>query len=285
MSRRAADRLFRFSLRSAALAAALALVFVTFFVGYEALPALQAAGAGAFLTDPSWHPASGTFGLMPMVLGSLAVSLLALVLAAPLGLGAALFENFYAPPVVRGLFQRAVELLAGIPSVVYGLWGLVVLVPLIAKHLAAPGTSILAAGLVLAIMILPTMALFSSAALGAIPAEQYRAASALGLSKWTALRTVLLPAAGRGIMTGLFLSFARALGETMAVLMVAGNVPQLPSSLLDPVRTLTANIALEMAYATGTHRHALFFSGFLVMAVTLLLVTLAGRSERKEARA
>jgi len=281
MSRFGGDRLLSASLSAAGGFAALLLVFIVAFVAAEALPLFAAVEPAALVSDSGWQPAASHFNLTAMIAGSLAVSLLALALAGPLGLAAAIFQAFYAPPGLRGAFRRMVELLAGLPSVVYGLWGLTVIVPLIAE-LRPPGTSLLAAALVLSLMILPTAALFAGAALEAVPAEQRKTAAALGLTRWRMIAGVILPAARSGIATGLFLALARALGETMAVMMVAGNVAAMPDSLLEPVRTLTANIALEMAYALDAHRAALFFSGLLVMAMTLGLVLIAERLKGRE---
>lgn len=281
LSRPSADTLLSASLCAAGGLAALMLVLIVAFVAAEALPLFSAVEPGALVSDSGWQPTAGHFNLTPMIAGTFAVSLLALALAGPLGLGAAIFQVFYAPPGLRGAFRRMVELLAGLPSVVYGLWGLTVLVPLIAE-LRPPGTSLLAAALVLTLMILPTAALFAGSALEAVPAAQRKAAAALGLTRWRMIAGVILPAARSGIATGLFLALARALGETMAVMMVAGNVVRMPGSLLEPVRTLTANIALEMAYALDVHRSALFFSGLLVMAMTLALVLTAERLKGRE---
>jgi phosphate transport system permease protein len=162
-------------------------------------------------------------------------------------------------------------LLAGIPSVVYGFWGLVVLVPLIGR-IQPPGTSLLAGIAILTIMILPTIALMADASLAKVPPEYLRGAAALGLSRWGMIRGVVFPAAKSGLFTGVILETGRAIGETMAMLMVCGNVVQTPKSLFDPMRTLTANIALEMAYATGDHRSALFVSGLVLMALIVALV-------------
>lgn len=243
------------------------------FLAREALPVLRSAGPQRFLTDPSWHPTQGRFGLAPMLWGTALATAGALLLATPLGLLSAIFCRFYAPPRLATAFRRMIELLAGIPSVVFGLWGLVVLVPLI-NRLHPPGASLLAAILILALMVLPTLALTAEAGLRAVPAEHLQAAAALGLSRWTTVSQVAMPAARSALVTAVILATGRALGETMAVLMVCGNVVQVPRGLFDPVRTLTANIALEMAYAMGDHRSALFVSG-LVLALAVGVFVLA----------
>lgn len=270
-SRWPVDRRLAFGLGLAAALVAAILGLVVAFLARESWPLLRDIGLTRFLSDEGWHPTEQSYGLTPMLTATLAASFGALLLAAPLGLASALFCRFYAPPALARAYRRMLGLLAGIPSVVFGFWGLTVLVPLIARW-EPPGASLLAATLILALMVLPTVALTSEAALGTVPAHWLQGAAALGLSRRGMLLGVAIPAARRGILAGILLATARALGETMAVLMVAGNVVQSPSSLFDPVRTLTANIALEMAYATGDHRAALFVSGLLLTGLVLLLV-------------
>lgn len=250
-------------------------MLVVAFVVWESIPVLRSVGAVRFFSDPSWHPGEGRFDLTPMIAATLLVSGGAIVLAGPLGLASALFTRQYAPPFLARVYRRIVELLAGIPSVVYGFWGLVVLVPLIGR-LHPPGPSLLAGILILALMILPTVALTADAAIEGVESEHLRAAAALGLTRWTVACRVLLPAARDGIGTGVILALGRAIGETMAVLMVCGNVVQVPGSVFDPVRALTANIALEMAYALGEHRSALFLSGLALLLIVGVLVGGAG---------
>lgn len=215
------------------------------------------------------------YNLAPMLSGTLYAAGGALLVAAPLGIASALFVAYYAPPRVAGIYRRLIELLAGIPSVVYGFWGLTTLVPLI-NQLHPPGASLLAGILVLTLMILPTIALTAHAALLAVPAEYLRGAAALGMSRWGMIRGVALPTARPGIVAGIMLAAGRAIGETMAVLMVTGNVVRHADSLFDPVRTLAANIALEMAYAMNDHRAALFVSGLTLMLMVMALSGVAG---------
>jgi phosphate transport system permease protein len=275
-SRAATDRVLVWGQRASAALSAAVLVLIVVFVGWEAAPAL---GRLDLSWGGSWHPSEGRFGLAPMLVGTLLVAGGAVALAAPAGVASGVFCRFYAPPRVASVYRAIVELLGGIPSVVYGLWGLVVLVPLIARA-APPGASVLAGVLVLGLMILPTAALVSDAALGSVPPQLLASAAALGLSRWTTVRRVALPVARSGIRTGVVLGAGRALGETMAVLMVCGNVARIPGSPFDPARTLTANIALEMAYALGDHRAALFASGLLLLGVVSGLVGLARWLER-----
>lgn len=272
------DRVLIWLLRSCAVLAGAIVVLIGLFLVMESLPALRHVGIARFFTDDSWHPTAdasqGQFNLLPMVVGTLLATAGAVAVAAPLGIASALFCHFYAPPLIARAYRRLIELLAGIPSVVYGFWGLVVLVPLIASW-QPPGASLLAGVVVLSIMLLPTVALTADAAVANVPVEYLRGAAALGISRWGMIRGVVLPAARSGVATGVILQTGRAIGETMAILMVCGNVVKMPRSLFDPVRTLTSNIALEMAYALGDHRSALFVSGLLLLLIIVLLVVVA----------
>lgn len=251
-----------------------ALIAVVLFVVLgEAMPALREVGLWRFLTDASWHPGSGEFNLVPMVAGTFLVAAGAMAVAMPLGLVAAVFVTFYAPPAVATAYLRCIELFAGIPSVLYGLWGLLVLVPIIAE-LAPPGASLLAASLVLALMVLPTIAVIAAISLRSVPLERIQAARALGFSKASTILKIVIPSARKGVAVAAILGAGRAVGETMAVMMVAGNIVQVPDSLFDPVRTLSANIALEVAYAMDIHRSALFVSALAMIAFVLLATVL-----------
>jgi len=279
LSRWTTDRWLAPALGVAAAAAGLILLLVLVFLLRESAPLLNSQAAIGFFLDAGWYPLEGQFGMLPMVAASLAAALGAMLLAGPLGIISAIFLHFLAPPTLARLYRMMVALLAGIPSVVFGLWGLTVLVPLIARW-QPPGASLLAAILILTLMILPTVALTSASALAAVPKSLLHGAAALGLTRPGTILRVMLPAARGGIINGALLASARALGETMAVLMVAGNVVQYPGGLFDPVRVLTANIALEMAYATGAHRAGLFASGLLLTLVVMLLAWLAIRANR-----
>ncbi len=256
------------------------MVFILIFLVVESFPAIRDIGLIAFFTDPSWHPTEQSYNLVPMLFGTLLVTSGAVVLSTPLGLLLAIFCQFYAPPIVASLYRKGIELLAGVPSVVYGLWGLVVLVPLIAR-IQPPGPSLIAGIIVLTIMILPTVTLVSESALRQVPKEIIQSATALGLKRWSMIRYIIVPTAWSGILTGVILQTSRAIGETMAIVMVCGNVVQIPSSLFDPIRTLTANIALEMAYATDAHRASLFLTGLLLLLMVVSLIITAQRFRPK----
>lgn len=281
MSRSKVDVHLGVVLAAAGALSTLIVALIVLFLVKESWPILRSVGVSRFLTDAGWHPSQNSYGLAPMLVATLATSVLATIVAAPIAIGSALFSRFIAPRPVARVQRALIALLAGIPSVVYGFWGLVVIVPIIAAF-APPGASLLAGSIVLAIMILPTIALMTDAALASVPPHYGQGAAALGLSREAIMLRVLLPAARSGIVAGILLAFARALGETMAVLMVAGNVVQMPTSLFDPVRTLTANIALEMAYATDAHRQSLFVSGLaLTLLVGIVVVIAWMRTERR----
>lgn len=268
------DSLLRGVLRAGAVISALVMLLILLFLIVESLPVLSQISPARFFTDTSWHPLEGAYHLMPMLAGTLYASAGALFLAIPLGIASAIFIVYYASPFWAQWYRRLIELLAGMPSVVFGLWGLTTLVPLIAQW-HPPGASLLAAILVLTLMILPTITLTAFSALQAVPDEFLHGATALGLSRWGMIYGVALPAARTGIVSGILLAAGRAIGETMAVLMVAGNVVQYPAGLFDPVRTLAANIVLEMAYAMGDHRAVLFVTGLLLLLLVILLTVAA----------
>ena len=285
------DALFLFVLRSLAAISAGIVILVVLFVARESWAVFSTDGPkpfdpSRFVTDQSWNPQGGQYNLMPMIVGSLAATLGSVLLTAPLGIGAAVFLNFYAPRKIGWCLRRTIEVLAGVPSVVYGLWGLSVLVPLIAKSSPLQqGQSLLAGILILTFMTIPTVVIAADAAVNAVPRSQINAAAVLGLGKRAIAWSIVVPAARYGLFSAVVLQVARAIGETMAVLMVCGNIVQVPNSLFQPVRTLTANIALEMGYADPEHRSVLFLSGLIGLLLVAFLMALANSiSERKSKR-
>lgn len=245
------------------------------FIFKEGAPAFAKVGVWQFITGAVWAPGKGEFGILPMIAGSLEVTLGALAVGVPLGLGCSVFLSEFASRKTASVLKPAIELLAGIPSVVFGFIGLTVLVPFIRTYLGGPGFSVLASALVLGIMILPTMVSVSYDALRAVPQAYREGMLAVGATPWQTVRMVVLPAARSGILAAGILAMGRAVGETMAVIMVAGNAAIIPTSLLDPVRTMTSNIALEMGYAAGLHRQALFATGVVLFVVIGILNTIA----------
>jgi phosphate transport system permease protein len=262
-------------------AVAVATIFGTLLIlSFEAWPVLREVGPFAFVDGLAWFPSSKQFSLIPMMAGTFAVSFGALALAGPLGVICAILMRFYATDAVAAGFRIILHLLAGIPSVVYGLWGLSVLVPWIAD-LGGAGPSVLAGIVVLAVMVLPTVAVIADTALRQQSPMLYQGGIALGLPRYRVLASIILPAASSKLVAAVILGFARALGETMAVLMVTGNAIALPTSLLSSIRTLAANIALEMAYALNLHRAALFATGLMLMLLVILMLWLADRLEKR----
>lgn len=265
---------------SLAISAVVLLILIIIFLVQQTWPLLAGGKLLHFLSAEGWHPLEDKLGMLPMLWATLASAIGALFIALPLGMAVAIFSLYVAPTYLKSVITLVVNVLAGIPSVVFGLWGLTWLVPLL-NEWHAPGASLLAAILVLSVMILPTIAITTRTALAALPESYQQAAACLCLSRTTVIVKILVPAASRGISSGVLLALARALGETMAVLMVAGNVVQTPHSLFDPVRVLTANIALEMAYATDQHRAALFASGLLLMLLVCCTLVCAIWMRRK----
>ena len=254
-----------------ALSAISSLVIITIFIFEEGLPIIFQTGLKDFIFSTHWAPTKGFFGIGAMIVSSILVTLGAMILGVPLGLACAIVLAEFCSERLRRLLKPTLELLAGIPSVVYGFLGVVWLVPLIRDYLGGPGLSLLAAAVILGIMILPTVISISIDALTAVP-DVYRDGSiALGATEWQTVQRVVLPAASSGIITAIILGMGRAIGETMAVIMVAGNALKIPSSILDPVRTLTSNIALELGYASGRHREALFATGIVLFIIIMIL--------------
>ncbi len=257
-----------------------ALLLIAVFILSEGWPALAHVGVWRFLTGYRWAPGKDVYGVFPMIAGSFAVTLGALLVGVPVGLGAAIYLSEFAPERAAAMLKFAVELLAGIPSVVYGFAGLTILVPLIRDRLGGPGFSVLAASLVVGVMILPTVTSVSYDSLKAAPDSYREGILALGATPWQAVSMVVLPAARSGVFAGIVLGMGRAIGETLAIIMVAGNAAIVPVSPLDPVRTLTSNIALEMGYATGLHRQALFATGVVLFVIIALLNLVARKIVR-----
>lgn len=269
------DKVVENALRLLALSSIAILVAITLFVFREGAPLIGKVGLGNFLgTD--WHPTAGRYGIALMLVGSAAVTGGALTIGVPFGLASAIVLAELAPPRARRVLKPAIAILAGIPSVVYGFMGIVVVLPWIRRHLGGPGASGLAAALILGVMILPTIISISLDAIEAVPRAYREGSLAMGATEWQTIRRVVLPGARSGIVAAVILGMGRAVGETMAVVMVAGNAVQLPRSPLDPLRTLTANLALEMGYASGDHRAALFATAIVLFTIVVALNGLAG---------
>ena len=251
------------------------LLLMAIFIFKEGIPIIFKAGINNFLFSTHWAPTKGYFGIFSMIVSSLYVTIGSLIIGVPLALACAITLAELAPLRLTVILKPTIELLAGIPSVVYGFLGVVLLVPLIRDYLGGPGLSLLAASMILAIMILPTITSISIDAIQAVPYSYKEGSLALGATHWQTIRMVILKAARSGIITAIILGMGRAIGETMAVIMVAGNALKLPSSPLSPVRPLTSNIALEMGYAAGDHRAALFATGIVLFIFIMVFNVLA----------
>ena len=251
----------------------LAVALICVFLFANGVPAIAQIGLPEFLFGTTWRPANDVYGIFPMIVGSIYVTAGAIIVGVPTGLLCDIFLSRFASGRVAAVLKPGVELLAGIPSVVYGFFGLVVMVPFIRDNMPGRGLSLLAAAVLLGIMILPTIITVAQSALDAVPKKYYEGALALGADHERAVFRVIVPAAVSGIMAGIVLGVGRAIGETMAVIMVAGNQPAVPGSIFDGVRTMTANIVLEMGYAADLHRGALVATG-VVLFVFILLITM-----------
>jgi phosphate transport system permease protein len=258
-----------------ALSSVLILALITIFIFEQGLPLILKVGPRTFLLGDRWVPSHGSYGIFPMIVSSFWVTFGALALSIPLGLACTIFLKEWSPPSAGLLLRPAIHLLAAIPSVIYGFWGLVVLVPLIRNHLGGAGLSILSGSVILGFMILPTIISISEDSLRALPPTYKEGALALGATHWQTIWRVLIPAARSGIVASIVLGMGRAVGETMAMIMILGNSVKMPTSFLDSARTLTTNIGLEMAYASGDHRQALFATGIVLFVIIILLNSLA----------
>ena len=258
-----------------------ALLLIALFILSEGLPFIFKYGIKDFLFSSEWQPQANKFGIFPMITASIWVTLGAMLVGAPLGVAGALFLSEYANKTVMKIIKPTIELLAAIPSGVYGFIGVIVLAPIIREYLGGPGLSLLAGSIVLGIMILPTIISISIDSIMAVPNSYREGSLALGATTWQTIHMVTIKAAKSGIIASIILGLGRAIGETMAVIMVAGNSVNIPNSALDSVRTLTANIALEMSYATGMHRQALFATGVVLFVIIIILNSIASVAIRK----
>jgi len=265
------ERVIQFILFISAIIAILAVILITYFIISEGYPVIQKVGLLKFITGQKWAPTQGIYGIYPMIVGSLLVTAGALILGVPVGIGCAIFLAELAKPKIAGIIKPGIELLAGIPSVIFGLYGLVVIVPFIRRVFNNQGFSVLAGSIILAVMILPTIVNVSESAIRSVPKDYKEASLSLGSSHWQSIKNVIVPAARSGIIAGVILGMGRAVGETMAVIMIVGNSPIVPESILSSVRTLTGNIGIEMGYAGGEHQKALFATGIILFAFIMLL--------------
>lgn len=263
-----------------ALVSIAAVILICIFLFASGIPAIKEIGVFKFLLGTSWKPANNLYGILPMIVGSFYVTAGALIIGVPIGILTAVFMARFAPRSIYAPLKAAVNLMAGIPSVVYGFFGLVVLVPFIREAFGGRGMSVLTASVLLGLMILPTIISVSETSIRAVPESYYEGGLALGASHERSVFFTVLPAAKSGIFAGVVLGIGRAVGETMAVMMVAGNQAVIPDSMLSGVRTLTTNIVLEMGYSTDLHREALIGTAvalFIFILIINLSLSLWGR--------
>lgn len=261
-----------------------AVVLICVFLFANGIPPIGKIGVFKFLLGTKWKPGNDIYGILPMILGSLYVTAGAIIIGVPIGLLTAVFLAKFCPKGLYKILKPATELMAGVPSVVYGFFGLVVLVPLVQNIFGVAGNTMLTASVLLGIMILPTIIGVSESAIRAVPASYYEGSLALGASHERSVFFATLPAARSGILAGVVLGIGRAIGETMAVVMVAGNKARMPQGLLDGVRTMTANIVMEMGYATDLHREALIATA-VVLFVFILMINVTFSLLRRKDRA
>jgi phosphate transport system permease protein len=277
------ERLVEFIFLFCALVAIISVGTIAVFVFIKGMPALVEIGFLNFLTGKMWKPSAEVFGILPMILSSLYVTIGAIVIGVPIGILSAVFMAELAPKWMKKIIRPIIDLLAGIPSVVHGLFGLLVIVPFIKEHTnSLGGDSLLAAMIVLGIMILPTVISISESSINQVPKTYKEASLGMGASKIQTIFKVIIPAAKSGIITAIVLGIGRAIGETMAVILVAGNAPQIPTKITDMGRTLTANIAMEMNYAFGLHQEALFATGVVLFCFIMLINIVLNIITRKD---
>lgn len=275
---------FKYLFLFSAVLGTLSLITIGYFIFSEGIAAFAHSGVSGIVLGSDWLPPA-LYGIAPMIVASLVSTAGAIILGVPVGVLTAIFIAEIAPKRLANMIRPMIELLAGIPSVVYGFFGLVIIVPLIQDIFLVPaGNTVLAGIIVLAIMILPTVITVSETSIRAVPKSYKEGSLALGSSPVFTIFRLLLPAARSGIMTGVILGIARALGETMAIIMVMGNSPAMPEGILDSARTLTANIAIEMSYATGLHASALYATGIVLLVFIMLLNAVLLYLNREKAR-
>lgn len=267
----------------AACASVLAVALICLFLFVNGIPAMKEIGIFKFLLGTMWKPGNNIYGILPMIMGSIYVTAGAILIGVPIGILTSVFMASYCPKKVYRFLKSAIDLLAGIPSVVYGFFGLMMLVPLIRNLFhKGNGSSILSASILLGIMILPTIIGVTESAIRAVPSNYYEGSLALGATKERSLFFVVLPAAKSGLIAGVVLGIGRAIGETMAVVMVAGNQARMPAGILRGVRTMTSNIVLEMGYAADLHREALIATGVVLFVFILIINFCVARLNKGE---
>ena len=261
----------------------LAVAMICLFMFANGIPAIKEIGFFDFIFGKVWSPNQNIYGIFPMIIGSIYITAGAMIVGVPTGLFTAIFLAKFCPKKLYKILKSGVELMAGIPSVVYGFFGLMVIVPIMQSTFGGSGKGILTASVLLGIMILPTIISVSESNIKAVPESYYEGALALGDTHEGAVFRAVLPAAKSGVLAGVILGIGRAIGETMAVIMIAGNQPIVPDSLISGVRTMTSNIVLEMGYATDLHREALIATGVVLFVFILIINVSFSLIKKREA--
>ena len=260
----------------------LSVALICIFLFANGIPAMTKIGFFDFIFGRKWKPSNEIFGIFPMIIGSIYITAGAIIIGVPIGILTAVFLARFCPEKLYKIIKPAVDLLAGIPSVVYGFFGLCVIVPFVRNHIGGDGNSILTASILLGFMILPTIINVSESSIRAVPEKYYQGALALGATHERSVFCTVVPAAKSGIMAGIVLGIGRAIGETMAVIMVAGNQARMPKGILEGIRTMTSNIVMEMGYATDLHREALIATGVVLFVFILIINTLFSILKNKD---
>ena len=279
------EQMMKLLFTAAACVSIIAVAVICIFLFANGLPAIVEIGPVKFLTGSEWRPTNNVFGIWPMIVGSVYTPIGALLIGAPIGVLSAIFMVFYCPKKIYPIVKNGVQLLAGIPSVVYGFFGLMVLVPFVRDNFGGRGLSVMTAAILLGMMILPTIISVSESSIRAVSTSYYEGAIGLGATHERSIFSVVLPACKSGVLTGIVLGLGRAIGETMAVIMVAGNQAAIPSALTDGVRTMTTNIVMEMGYAADLHRQALIGTAVVLFVFILIInfcLALLKRGEERD---
>lgn len=277
------EHFVKWVLTAFALSSLLFLFLIFIFILFEGLPLFHKVGLKNIIFGFKWAPTKGYFGIFPMIVSSFLVTFGALCIGAPMGLSCAIYLSEYSGKKLKMFLKPALELLAGIPSVVYGFLGVVYIVPIVRNCFGGAGFSLLSTSIILGVMILPTIISISFDSLMSVPKTYREGSFAMGATKWQTIYKVVIPSAKSGILASFILGMGRAIGETMAVIMIAGNALKMPASILDPLRTLTGNIALELAYATGDHRQGLFATGVVLLVIIMILNYIANFGIKRKA--
>lgn len=269
----------------AACASIVAVILICVYMFGNGIPAMQKIGFKEFITGTEWKPNNEIFGILPMIIGSIYVTIGAIIIGVPIGILCATYMAKFCPPKIHKILKPAIDLLAGIPSIVYGFFGLMVIVPIIQDVFGTGGKGILTASIMLGIMILPTIISVSESNIRAVPDAYYEGALALGATHERSVFFTVIPAAKSGITAAVILGVGRAIGETLAVSVIVGNSPVIPESVLDMARTMTTNIVLEMGYAEGLHREALIATAVVLFVFILIINLLFSLLKRKGGKA